>query len=244
LERGSSSAVGRGRAGSERPRPTALLPPCSHGKPETATAVYKLLMIGMNIPETCWSVFKRQAINLRDWCSWLVDLFEYMMMHGLTNHKRLILFSITSSTLLQTTFIISSDILWTNVLMYLTIQICFSISFTYIKKLPEVDKDKSKHVGITTNCAFCFVLFCFMNKRSKFISQYHVGNLSFELTCNVKIQGHCFIWIIILPLPLQVKCARACVRVRTLRWLRCTRWASRQNVINDMGQVKETLFVT
>jgi len=25
---------------------------------------------------TCWAVFKRQAINLRDWCIWLVDLFE------------------------------------------------------------------------------------------------------------------------------------------------------------------------
>ena len=30
---------------------------------------------------------KRQAIKLRDWCIWLVDLFEYMMMHGLTNPK-------------------------------------------------------------------------------------------------------------------------------------------------------------
>jgi len=27
-------------------------------------------------PETCWAVFKRQAINLRHWCIWLVDLFE------------------------------------------------------------------------------------------------------------------------------------------------------------------------
>jgi hypothetical protein len=26
-----------------------------------------------------------QAIKLRDWCIWLVDLFEYMMMHLLTN---------------------------------------------------------------------------------------------------------------------------------------------------------------
>jgi hypothetical protein len=32
-------------------------------------------------------VFKRQAINLRDWYIWLVDLFEYVMMHGLTNPK-------------------------------------------------------------------------------------------------------------------------------------------------------------
>ena len=35
----------------------------------------------------CWAVFKRQAIKLRDWYIWLVDLFEYMMMHGHTNPK-------------------------------------------------------------------------------------------------------------------------------------------------------------
>jgi len=44
LERGDSSAVVRGRAGRPagrpaRPRPTALLPPRSNGKPEAATAV-------------------------------------------------------------------------------------------------------------------------------------------------------------------------------------------------------------
>jgi len=89
LERGGSSAVGRGRAGcgeSERvnrkvstsgrdklsrpqidtflltrsdslqparPRPTALLPPRSNGKPEAATAVVELLMMDMRMPETC-----------------------------------------------------------------------------------------------------------------------------------------------------------------------------------------------
>jgi len=57
------------------------------GKPEAAAAVDKLLMMGMKMLETCWAVFKRQAIKLRDWCIWLVDLFEYMMMHGLTNPK-------------------------------------------------------------------------------------------------------------------------------------------------------------
>jgi hypothetical protein len=30
----------------------------------TAAAVDRLLMMGMRIPETCWAVFKRQAINL------------------------------------------------------------------------------------------------------------------------------------------------------------------------------------
>jgi len=32
--------------------PTTLLPPRSNGKPEAATAVYKLLMMGKRIPET------------------------------------------------------------------------------------------------------------------------------------------------------------------------------------------------
>jgi len=60
-----------------RPRPTTLLPPRSSGKPEAATAVYKLLMMGMRMPETYWAVSKRRAINLRDWYVWLVDLFEW-----------------------------------------------------------------------------------------------------------------------------------------------------------------------
>ena len=53
-ELGGSSAVFRGRAGRPaRPRPTALLPPRSNGKPEEATAVYELLMMGKRMPETC-----------------------------------------------------------------------------------------------------------------------------------------------------------------------------------------------
>jgi hypothetical protein len=47
LEHGGSSAVGRGRACYNRPRPTALLPP------EAATAVVELLMMGVRKPETC-----------------------------------------------------------------------------------------------------------------------------------------------------------------------------------------------
>ena len=69
------------------PRPKALLPPRSNCKPEVATAVYKLLIMGKRMPETCGAVFERRAINQRDWCIWLVDLFEYMMMHGHTNPK-------------------------------------------------------------------------------------------------------------------------------------------------------------
>jgi hypothetical protein len=44
-------------------------------------------MMGMRMPKTCWAVCKWQTINLRDWYIWLVDLFEYMMMHELTNPK-------------------------------------------------------------------------------------------------------------------------------------------------------------
>jgi hypothetical protein len=62
-----------------------LLPPGPNGKPEAATAVYKLLMMGMRMPETCWTIFKRQAINLRNCCIWLIDSFKCIMMHGLSN---------------------------------------------------------------------------------------------------------------------------------------------------------------
>jgi len=70
LERGDSSAVGRGRAGCQPapPRPTALLPPRSNGKPEAATAVAEILRMGVRTPKTCWAVRKRQVINLRNCC--------------------------------------------------------------------------------------------------------------------------------------------------------------------------------
>ena len=37
-------------------------------KPETATAVVELLMMGVRTPETCWAVNKRQVINCRNCC--------------------------------------------------------------------------------------------------------------------------------------------------------------------------------
>jgi hypothetical protein len=52
LERGSSSVVGRGRSGPTTTNNT-FLPPRSNGKPEAATAVVELLMMGMRMPETC-----------------------------------------------------------------------------------------------------------------------------------------------------------------------------------------------
>jgi hypothetical protein len=84
LERGGSSAVSRGRSDHDQQH-------CYHQaptvKPEAATAVVELLMMGMRMPEICRAGFKRQEINLKDCCIWLVDLFEYMMKHGLTNPK-------------------------------------------------------------------------------------------------------------------------------------------------------------
>jgi len=86
-QRGGSSVVGRGRTD----RPDHDQQHCYHHaptvKPEAATAVDKLLMMGMRMPEICWAVFKRQAVKRSDWYIWLVDLFEYMKMHGLTNPK-------------------------------------------------------------------------------------------------------------------------------------------------------------
>jgi hypothetical protein len=43
--------------------------------------------MGVRIPETCWAVFKRQVINLRSCCIWLVDSVESMMMHRLASPK-------------------------------------------------------------------------------------------------------------------------------------------------------------
>ena len=76
LERGGSSAVDRGWAG----RPDHDQQHCYHHVPtvipEAATAVVELLVMGVMTPETCWAVRKRQEINLRNCCIWLVDLFE------------------------------------------------------------------------------------------------------------------------------------------------------------------------
>jgi hypothetical protein len=39
--------------GPDRPQTTALLPSRSYGKPEAAATVYRLLMMGIRMPETC-----------------------------------------------------------------------------------------------------------------------------------------------------------------------------------------------
>ena len=68
LKRGDSSAVGRVRAS----RPDHEQQHCYHHaptvKPEAATAVVELLMMGVRTPETCWAVNKRLVINWRNCC--------------------------------------------------------------------------------------------------------------------------------------------------------------------------------
>jgi hypothetical protein len=70
------SNVGRGRAG----RPDHDQRHCYHHaptvKPEAATAVVEVPMMGVRTPETCWAINKLHVINLRNCCMWLVDLFE------------------------------------------------------------------------------------------------------------------------------------------------------------------------
>jgi len=85
LERGGSSVVGRGWAG----RPDHDQQHCYHQSltvnQRLLLQLCELLMMGMRMPETCWAVFERQVINLRNCCIWLVDSVESMMMHGLAN---------------------------------------------------------------------------------------------------------------------------------------------------------------
>jgi hypothetical protein len=63
---------------------------CHHDtkvKPEAATAVVELLMMGGRTPETCWAVNKCQDNKLENCCVWLVIYLNCTMMHGLTNLK-------------------------------------------------------------------------------------------------------------------------------------------------------------
>jgi len=63
---------------------------CHHDtkvKPEAATAVIELLMMGRKTPETCRAVNKRQDNKLKSCCIRLVIYLNCTMMHGLTNLK-------------------------------------------------------------------------------------------------------------------------------------------------------------
>jgi hypothetical protein len=62
------------------------------GKPEAAAAVDRLLMMGMRMPETCWAVFKLQAVNLYliaasswYWLVWMyADARTYKTLKGIS----------------------------------------------------------------------------------------------------------------------------------------------------------------
>jgi hypothetical protein len=56
-------------------------------KPEVATEVIQLLMIGGKTPKTCWAVNKRQDNKLENCFIWLVTYLHCTMKHGLTNLK-------------------------------------------------------------------------------------------------------------------------------------------------------------
>ena len=61
-------------------------------KPEAATAVIELLMMGGKTPETCWAVNKPQDNKMENCCIWLVIYLNCTMMHGLTNLKCVLLY--------------------------------------------------------------------------------------------------------------------------------------------------------
>jgi hypothetical protein len=60
-------------------------------KPEAATAVIELLMMGGKTPKTCWAANKRQDNKLKNCCIGLGIYLNCTMMHGLTNLKFYIL---------------------------------------------------------------------------------------------------------------------------------------------------------
>ena len=66
-------------------------------------------MMGTRMPETCWAVFKRQVINLRSCCIWLVNSVESMMMHGLANPKLHHLYYEHGASKLLKTWSVQSD---------------------------------------------------------------------------------------------------------------------------------------
>jgi hypothetical protein len=78
--RGDSSVVGCGWAG----WPDHDQQHCYHHtpkvKPEAATAVVALLMMGGRTPETCWAVNKHQVMNLRNCCIWLLIYLNSLML--------------------------------------------------------------------------------------------------------------------------------------------------------------------
>jgi len=42
------------------------------------------MVVAVSLSQTCWAVFERRAINLRDLCIWLVDLFDSVIVSSQT----------------------------------------------------------------------------------------------------------------------------------------------------------------
>jgi hypothetical protein len=76
-----------GRLWPARPRTQHCYHRDTKVKPEAATAVIELLMMGGKTPVTCWAVNKSQDNKLENCCIWLVIYLNFMIMHGLTNIK-------------------------------------------------------------------------------------------------------------------------------------------------------------
>jgi hypothetical protein len=77
-------------------------------KPEAATAVIELLVMGGKTPKTCWAVNKRQDNKLENCCIWLVIYLNCTMMHGLTNIKFMSFNMADKSSLATTLFLLCS----------------------------------------------------------------------------------------------------------------------------------------
>jgi hypothetical protein len=65
----------------------ARLAPRTKVKPEAATAVIALLIMGGKTPETCWALNKRQDNKLKICCIRLMIYLNCTIMHWLTNLK-------------------------------------------------------------------------------------------------------------------------------------------------------------
>jgi len=89
-ERGDSSAVGRGRAGHTGPTTanSTATTTLRRQKPEAATAIVELLMMGVRTPETCRAVNKRQDNKLEKLLRIVGDLFETCSLFVRSLHKQ------------------------------------------------------------------------------------------------------------------------------------------------------------
>jgi len=85
-------------------------------KPEAATAVIELLMMGGKTPETRWAVNKCQDNKLENCCIWLVIYLNCTMMHGLTNLKCIVQIVVELITVLYTMY--STVFPWTDLRNY------------------------------------------------------------------------------------------------------------------------------